>query len=162
MLDEVRRRINHPRYEDLIVGDFRAAQILPLMGMAGIGRFERQARRARPHAHVKDLGERDVVGVRPFVITPAEMHPHRLGRNIGSRVIECGDVALGNAQKLLVREVLILVVAGGAEIGCVDLQDEAGSGDCLVFFLQGVGQCLDVGVFIPVIPIGDEFRQHPG
>ena len=100
--------------------------------------------------------------MRPFVIAPAEMHAHRLGRNAGRRMIERGDIAPGNAQKSLVREVLILVVPGRAQIGRVDLQDETCLDDRLIFFLEGVGQGLDISVFVPVIAVGDEFGQHPG
>src|SRR6266481_5179254 len=36
MLDEIGRRIDHPRYEDLVVGNFRLPQILPLVRVPGI------------------------------------------------------------------------------------------------------------------------------
>ena len=154
--------INDAGDQDLVVGDFCAAQILPFMRMARIGRLERQSGRPRPHAHVEDLGQRDVVGVRAFVISPAQMHAHRLRRDIGGRLVERCDVALRNAQELAVRQVLILVVPGRAEIGRIDLQNETGPGDRLIFLFQRIGQRLDIGVFVPVIAVRHKFCQHPG
>jgi hypothetical protein len=162
MLDEIGCRVDHPGYQYLVVGDFCTAQIFPLVRMPRIGRLERQPGRTRPHAHVKNLCERNVVSVRPFVVPPTEMHAHRFGRNIGGRMVERCNIALGNPQKFLVGEVLILVVAGRAEIRCIDLQDKARLDDRLVFFLEGICQRLDIGVFIPVIAVRDEFGQHPG
>ena len=64
-------------------------------------------------------------------------------------------------QELGVGEVLVLVVPRRAEIGRVDLQDEPGLVDRLVFLLQRVGQRFDVSVLVVVIAVGDEFGQHP-
>jgi hypothetical protein len=41
MLDEIGCRIDDAGDQDLVVGDFRTAQIFPFMRMAGIGRLER-------------------------------------------------------------------------------------------------------------------------
>ena len=150
-----------PGDQHLVVGDPGVAQILPFMGVARIGRLERQPGRARPQRHLDDLGERDVVGVRPLVIAPAQMHAHRVGRDVGGRMVEGGDVALGDAQEFVVGEVLVLIVPGRAEIGRVDLQDEAGLVDRLVFLLQRIGQGLDVGILVAVVAVGHEFGQHP-
>jgi hypothetical protein len=49
------------------------------------------------------------------------MHAHRLRRNVGGRLVERCDIALGDTQELAVRQVLILVVPGRAEIGRIDL-----------------------------------------
>ena len=42
-------------------------------------------------------------------------------------MVEGGDVALGDAEKFRLGEMLVLVVAGRAEVGRIDLQDEAGA-----------------------------------
>jgi hypothetical protein len=96
MLNEIGRRIDDPGDKDLVLRNFLVAQILPLMSVPGIGRFKRQAGRSRPHRDIKGLGQRDVVGVRAFVIAPAEVHAHRFRRNIGRRMIECWNISLGN------------------------------------------------------------------
>ena len=62
----------------------------------------------------------------------------------------------------LVRQVLVLVVPGRAEIGRIDLQDKTGLVDRLVFLFQRIGQRFDIGVFVVVVAVRHEFGQHPG
>ena len=162
MLDEIGRRIETARHHDLVVGDFRALEILPFVGMARVGRLEQKARRARPHRGGEDRGKRDVVGMRPLVIAPADVHAHCFGRDVAGRMVERGNVALGNAEEFRVGEVLVLVMAGRAEVGRIDLQDEAGAVDGFVFLRQRVGQRFDIGIFVLVEAVGHEFCQHAG
>src|SRR6478735_7017704 len=64
MLDEIGRRIETARHHYLIIGDLRALEILPFVGMARVGPLKQKARRARPHRGGEDRGKRDVVGMR--------------------------------------------------------------------------------------------------
>ena len=89
------------------------------------------------------------------------MHAHRVFGDRGGGVVEGRDVALGDAQEFVIRQMLVLVVPSRAEIGRVDLQDKAGLVDRLVFVLQRVGQGFDIGVFVFVMAIRHEFGQHP-
>ena len=73
VLDKIGRRIEAARHQDRIVGDFLALQILPFMRMAGISGLEQQRLRPRLDRDVEHRGERDVVGVRPLVIAPANV-----------------------------------------------------------------------------------------
>ena len=129
------------------------------MRVARIGRLEKQCLRPRPHAGVEHLGERDIMRVRALVITPADVQAHRFRRDGACRMVDGGDVALGDAQELLVGQLLILVVPRRAEIGRIDLQHETGARNRLVFLLQRVSQRFDIGVFVLVVGVGHEFGQ---
>ena len=148
--------------QHFVIRDLGVAQILPFMGVAGIGGLERQPRRPRLYRHLENLGERDVVGVRPLVIAPAQMHAHRVGRNIRGGVVERRDVALCNAQEFVIRQVLVLVVPSRAEIRRIDLQDKSCLMDRLVFFLQRIGQRRDIGIFVLVVRSGTNLVSTPG
>ena len=41
------------------------------------------------------------MGVRPLVIAPADMDAHRIGRDVAGRVVQRGDITVGDAQKLV-------------------------------------------------------------
>ena len=77
-------------------------------------------------------------------------------------MVERGNVALGNAEEFRVGQVLVLVMAGRAEVGRIDLQDETGAVDGLVFLCQRVGERFDIGVFVLVEAVGHEFCQYAG
>ncbi len=55
--------------------------------------------------------------MRPLVIAPADVHPHRLRRDVARGMVERRDVALGDAQELGVGQVLVLVVAAEPRSG---------------------------------------------
>ena len=129
--------------------------------MARVGRLEQERLRPRPHAGVEHFRQRDVVRVRALVIAPADVQAHRGGRNVARRVVDRGDVALGDPQEFRIRQVLILVVPRRAEIGRIDLQNKAGADNRLVFRLQRFGERFNIGVFVFVKGVGDKFRQHP-
>ena len=117
-----------------------SVEILPFVVVARIGGFDADRLRARLEGEVDDLRERQIVGVRPFVVAPADVQPHAVGRQALGRGIERGDVALGDLAELVVGEMPVLVVARRGEIGRVDLQDEAGLDDRPVFGLHRVGE----------------------
>src|ERR1700752_2024539 len=86
----------------------------------------------RARMHTSRILASGMSWVRAFVVSPAQMHAHRLRRGVGGRLVERGYIALGNAQELALREVLILVVPGRAEIGRINLKDEPRARDRLV------------------------------
>ena len=77
-----------PWDQDLVIRDLGFTQIFPFMGVARISGLERQTRRPGTQSDAENLGERDVMCVRPFIITPAKMHTHRIGRNIRGGVVQ--------------------------------------------------------------------------
>src|SRR5262245_26952055 len=68
MLDEVGRRVEHARDENLAGGQLHALEQPPLVRVPWIRGLERDARRPRGEDDVDDVGERDVVVVRPLVV----------------------------------------------------------------------------------------------
>ena len=91
--------------------------------------------------------QRQVGAVRAFVVAPADVQPHAVGRQAFDRAVERRDVALGDlVAEFVVGQVAVLVVAARAEIGAVDLQHEARLDDGAVFGLHHLGQRVDVGL----------------
>ena len=137
MLDEIRRRIDDAGNEDLVVGDFYRLEVLPFVVVARIGGLDADRLHARLEGDVDDLGHRQIVGVRPLVIAPADVQPHAVGRQPLGRGVERRDIALGDFfAEFVIAEMAVLVVARRAEIGRVDLQHEAGLDDGAVFDLS--------------------------
>ena len=71
----------------------------------------------------------------------------------------CSAMRLRNSVEV---EVGVLDVAAHAEVGAVDLQDEAGLGDGLVFVAHRVGDGVDVGLVVLVVVVAEEQRHHAG
>ena len=73
---------------------------------------------ARLEGDVDDLGQRQVEGVRAFVVAPADVQPHPVGRQALGRGVERRDVALGDlAAEFVVGQVAVLVVAAEPRSG---------------------------------------------
>ena len=98
--------------------------------------------------------------VRTFVVAPAQMHAQLLGRDVGERVVERGDVHAGTLAEFGEVEVGVLDVPAHGEVGTVDLQDEAGLGDGLVFVAHRVGDGEQIGLVVLVVLVAEEQRDH--
>ena len=116
------------------------------------------AGRASKH-DVDDLAQRHVVVVRAFVVAPAEVHPHLLGRDVAGRVVDRLDVQLRAAAEL--REGLVGVhVPRHREVGAIELEHDPGRVDLVVLGLHHVRQRGDVLLVAGVVLIGEEDRDH--
>jgi hypothetical protein len=73
MLDEIGRRVDDAGNEDLVVGDFDRLEVFPFVVVARIGGLDAERLHARLERDVDYLGHRQIVGVRPLVIAPADM-----------------------------------------------------------------------------------------
>ena len=80
MLDEVRGRVDDAGNQNLVLGNIDVLEILPFVVVARIGGFDADRLRARLEGDVDDLGQRQVVGVRPLVVAPADVQPHAVRR----------------------------------------------------------------------------------
>ena len=54
-------------------------EVLPFVIVARIGGLDADGLRARLERQVDDLQQRQIVGVRAFVVAPADMQPHPVG-----------------------------------------------------------------------------------
>src|SRR5215469_6834213 len=88
VLDEIGLRFNHPGYQHLAFRQFHILENPPFMCMARVGRLKGQSARLRQKNRLDDVSERHIAMVRSFVIAPAQMQPHPVGRNIREGVIE--------------------------------------------------------------------------
>ena len=100
--------------------------------------------------------------VRPLVIAPAHVHAHLLRRHIGERAVQGLDVELRALEEFGLGEILKRGVPRHGKIGTVDLQDEAGRDDRLVFLAHRRGDRLDIGLVRGIIAVGQEGRDHAG
>ena len=126
------------------------------MGVTGIGGLERDRVRPRAKHDVDDVGEGHVAMMRAFVIAPAHMHAKLLRRNTRERMIERLDMELRALAEFRHAEIGILNVPAHGEIGAIDLQNEAGFGDSLVFVLHRVGDGVNVALEILVIIVAEK------
>ena len=88
MLDEVGDRVDYAGNHHLARRQLHLLKDLPFMLMARIARLQNDSRRTRLEHDVDDLPQLDIVMMRALVVAPAQMHPHRLGRDAGHSAIE--------------------------------------------------------------------------
>ena len=162
MLDEIRFGFEHAGDQHLAVRQLDRFEQRPFMRVPRIGGLERNGVRPGAEHDVDDVGHRHVAVMRAFVIAPADMHAQLLGRNIGDGVIERLDVKLRALAELRQAEIGILNMPAHAEIGAVDLQDEACLGDDLIFVTHRIGDGVDVALEVLVVVVAEKQRHHAG
>ena len=100
--------------------------------------------------------------VRTFVIAPAQVHAELLGRNVFDRVVERLDVQRDALAELFQVEIGVLDVPAHAEIGAIELENEAGICHGLVLVSHRVGDGVDVSLEVLVVVVAEEQRHHAG
>ena len=132
------------------------------MRVARVGGFEQQASRLGLEQRRQHGGQRYVMRVRAFVVAPADMHAHAVGGDVAKRVVQDFNMDLGAANELGFAAFRIHHVAAQAEVGGVDLQDQASGDDGLVFVAHPFRHILHVAVQIAVEGAGLEQRDDTG
>ena len=127
-------------------GQLHALEDPPLVRVPRVGGLEGDALGTGREDEVEDVGEGDVVVMRPLVVAPAEVDPELLGRDVGHRVIERREVQAGHPPELLEAEVGELDVPAHGQVRTVQLQDEAGPRHRLVLVPHGVRDGEEVGL----------------
>ena len=124
MLDEIGRGVDNPRHQNLVGGDFAAPLVehLPFVGVARVGGFEKHIARFRVHQHGKHFVHINIATVRPFVIAPADVHPHLILRDIRQRMIQRIDVHLCDFDEFIIRELGEQHMPRQGEIRTIQLQ----------------------------------------
>ena len=77
-------------------------------------------------------------------------------RDIGDRMIERLNVELRALAEFRQTQVRILNMPTHGQVGAIDLQDETGPGDRLVFVPHGVSNRVDVAFKIFVVIVAEE------
>ena len=90
------------------------------------------------------------------------MHAHALGRNIGDRVVQRGDVDRDDLAEVLDAFVEVDHVAEHREIRAIELENESGIDDRLVFALHHLGEREDIFLFGLVVGILEIARDLAG
>jgi len=134
----------------------------PLVGMARVCGLDGDGLRFYGKNDLDDLGERDVVGVRAFVVAPADMDADHVGRNIAERMIERFGMESGTPQKLRFGEVLKSGVPRHCQIGAIDLQHKTRRDDGGVLFPHRLGDGRDIVFVAAIISVRQEARDHAG
>ena len=116
---------------------------------------------ARQH-DVDDVLDFDVGVVRRHGRAPAHMHAHALGRQIAYRVVERRDIDGDDLAVVGEWQVEIDHVPQHREVGDIELEDEAGLDDRLVFAPHHVGKRVDVvlvGLVVAVLEIARDLAR---
>ncbi len=145
MLDQHRRLGDHAGDEHLVVGQLDARPIFPLVLVARIGSLERVGARAHLEDDVDDVLELHVVDARAHIDAVAGVEADPVFRDALERRIERLDAQLcpftaGGDVEVRARDVV------GEEERIVDLQQEAGVDDRLVFLTHRLGDREHIGL----------------
>ena len=161
MLDEVGRRIQHPRDQPLALRQRHLLEQLPFVPEPGIGSLERQGAGPGLESKLDNLLERRVEVMRSFVIAPAQVHPQLVHRDVAQGVVEGLHV-----QRSLAIQVGLVVAqaipATHGQVRTVDLQNETGAMDGVVFGLHRVGQRGEIGLLGGVVLVPAEVGDQSG
>ncbi len=163
MLDEVGRRIQDARDEQLALGQFHLLEQLPLVVVTWVASFERDGAWARAEHDVDDVLERNVEVVRALVVAPAQVHAQLLGRDAGHGVVQCLHLLANLAAELLRGKADVRSdVAAHGQVRAVQLEDEASAHDGFVLRLHSVGQGRQVGLVGGVVSVLQKVRDDTG
>lgn len=134
----------------------------PFVLVAGVGRLEQNRGRLRPQHHVDDLAHVDVQVVRALVVAPAQMQAGPIRRYVSERLVDRLRVPGRGGHELLVGSVAVHDVASHGQVRRVDLEQEAGGYDRLVFGLHRLADGVQVLVQARVVLVGLEQGDDPG
>ena len=164
MLDDVGRGIDdagheqHPRRERV------EPERLQLVLMPRAGQRERQRAHVGAIDDRQEWLERDVVGVRSVVVSPAEVQAHAIGRDVLHRVVDGVDVEGDGGQEAVERLVLEEAGALHGQVRTVELEHEAAADDQLVLLAHLASERAHVALVRAVIVVehdrGDDTRRR--
>ena len=163
MLDEVGGGIDHAGDQDLVVRDRDLLQVLPFVIVARVGGLDADRLRPRLEGEVDDLGERQVVIVRTFVIAPADVQPHR-GRPAGlrSRALSASMLRAAIRRNSSSERWRYWLLRQEPRSGQSICSTKPGIDDRAVLGLHDVGERLHIGVLGRIVQVDDEARQDAG
>ncbi len=100
--------------------------------------------------------------MRALVVAPAQVQAQLLGRNVRERVVERLDVQPRLLAEFLERKVRVLDVPAHAEVGAVDLQDDAGLCHRFILVAHRLGDREKIGFLARVVVVPEEEPDHSG
>src|ERR1700730_7862872 len=132
------------------------------MGMARIGEGEEKAADLGLSDDRQNVGEWHIAIMRPLVITPADMQPNPVARNIFECRVDRRDDAFDKAEEIAERTVLVGEMALEREVWAIELQQEAAADDRLVFPFERCAECREIGFLAVVIFVLHRSGDDPG
>src|SRR5713226_8325516 len=95
---------------------------------------------------IDDVAERYVIKMRRFVVPPAQMHAHALGRNARERMVEHLDMELDRLAEVGEGQILELDMAAHREVGTVDLHNESSLVNRVILDAHRVAKRTDISL----------------
>ncbi len=158
MLDDVGGRVDDARDHVLALRKLDVLPHPPLVGVPPVGGHEHHPIRLCVQEDVDDVLEGDVVLPRHLPVSPADVDPHRLRRDVGDCVVERLDPERDLAAKLVDRR----PHDGKSQVRAVELEEDARTVDRLVLLPHLRCDRLQVGLVARVVAVRKEHRDHPG
>jgi len=162
MLYQVGGVSNHTRHEDLPLRELHVFPDAPFMLVAHVRSLDGIRLRLDLEDNIGDVAQGDIVDMRPMATAPTEVQAHVVFRQtregVVNRLYQHFDVLTVLRHGHIWEE-----LPGGRELRLVNLEDEAGVGDCLVLLAQGLSgseeESLLAGIVAAMAVIGDSYRQ---
>ena len=162
MLDVVARRVDHAGHEGHAVGQWSPLEAGVLVGVTGVGHRDDEGADLRLVEQWKDLVERNVVGVRPGVVAPADVETDVARVDPFERAVDGVDHQLDPVEEVRERSVGEQRVPLHGEVGGVDLEQQALVDDVPVLGPQRGGDGADVLLGRWVVAVLHRRRDDPG
>mmetsp|Transcript_24472 Transcript_24472/g.50832 ORF Transcript_24472/g.50832 Transcript_24472/m.50832 type:complete len:205 (-) Transcript_24472:887-1501(-) len=156
--------VDEPRNDDLVALEVallhRHLKALHISAVTRIGALQQQVLglhlpKQRPH-----MLRRDILVMRPCIVSPADVDTHLLHWNLLQRPVQGLHVASCHVQKLCLAEIRPLGVAAHAQVGTVHLKEETLLGNLLIFLGESISQRHDVGPVVVEDEITAEERHR--
>mmetsp|Transcript_122605 Transcript_122605/g.381675 ORF Transcript_122605/g.381675 Transcript_122605/m.381675 type:complete len:381 (+) Transcript_122605:196-1338(+) len=146
--------VQHPRKQDLVLGELHLVEDFPLVRVAGVASLQGQELGLGLEDDVSDVRQRHVRIVRPGIVPPADVDPALLRGDVRQSLVQDLDVELGGLPELLHGLVLELRVPAHGEVWAVHLQGQPRGDDALVLRAHGRAERADVGLVRLVVRAG--------
>ena len=130
--------------QDLALGRRTVFPDAPFVFVAHIGRLEGDHSGIDLQHRIEDVGKADVRGVRAVPGAPAHVQADSLRRQPAQRVVGCLDTQRDEREVVLQARFRVDLVLGLGQGRVVDLQDEPGVEDRLVFLAHGIRRRIEV------------------
>ena len=162
MLDEIAGRLDHAGNEQHVLGQRMLLQRRVFVGVARVGKLDRQGAYFRLVKRRQDLLQRHVVNMRALPVAVADVQAHAVARNAFDAGIDRGDMLLDALDETGIVEIAVHHGAVHGEVGRVDLQDQPDLVDRLIFVLHLARDGVEIIVVRLVVGVEHRRRNDAG
>lgn len=162
VFDIIGAGVDDTGHKHLVLRNGHLFKHAPFMGVAWVGSLEEKSLGAKAKYEIDDVGQGDVVIMRPFIIAPAKMDPKPVGGNITGGMIDYLNPFGHLLPEFPDFEHLMADMPSHREIRGVNLKQKAGLVNGLKFRAHSFSERFDIRVFAGIELVFQEYGDDAG